>query len=142
MTSLFCINIKFTVISIHTVRLAGGRSYNQGRVEVYYNGEWGTVCNNGWDYTEASVVCRHLGLGMLGNALSSAYYNNTASSYVFLDNVMCSLNDTTLTACDHYGVGITYFCSPNDNAGVVCAGMLQSKVCMIFTFDEQYRQSH
>jgi len=42
-------------------RLVGGPSSRAGRVEVNYNGVWGTVCNDGFTDTEASVVCRSLG---------------------------------------------------------------------------------
>jgi len=42
-------------------RLVGGSSRHEGRLEVYYNGTWGTVCDDGFDNTTATVACQSMG---------------------------------------------------------------------------------
>jgi deleted-in-malignant-brain-tumors protein 1 len=49
------------------IRLVGGSTANEGRVELCYNSQWGTVCDDGWDNTDASVACRQAGYSLAGN---------------------------------------------------------------------------
>ncbi|XP_022110198.1 deleted in malignant brain tumors 1 protein-like [Acanthaster planci] len=98
-----------------TVRLAGGTSSAKGRVEIYFNGEWGTVCDDGWDLADGNVVCHQLGF-------SSAVFVRSfgpGSGPIFLDEVSCSADDQTLAECDHQGLGI-HNCNHDEDAGVVC----------------------
>ena len=39
----------------------GGRNSTEGRVEIYYNGRWGAICDRDWDMNDATVACRSLG---------------------------------------------------------------------------------
>ena len=104
------------------MRLVGGNSYNEGRVEVSYNGEWGTVCDDGWSNNDAYVVCRQLGFGSSGRSYSSAYFGQ-GSGPIWLDNVVCESTESTLARCGHLGINITRSCSHYEDAGVRCYGI-------------------
>ncbi len=59
------------------IQLINGTSMSEGRVEYCLNSTWTTVCSNGWDRVDASVVCRQLGFSSTGNkACFFAYYSS------------------------------------------------------------------
>ena len=96
-----------------------GTLHNEGRVEVNYNGEWGTVCDDGWDDTDAGVVCRQLGFGSSGTAVYSAGFGQ-GSGPILLSSVTCSGNEASIANCVHLGLNITSSCSHSEDAGVIC----------------------
>ena len=99
------------------MRLVDGSSYSEGRVEVYYRGEWGTVCNDGWNDVHASLVCVQLGFGSSGKLADFG----AGTGNLFLQT-LCSMNDTILAACGHYGVGINVGCDHSKDVGIKCYG--------------------
>ena len=105
------------------VRLVSGSSLNEGRVEVNYNGEWGTVCDDGWDDTDAGVVCRQLGFGSSGTSTGLASFGQ-GSGPILLSSITCSGNEPSITNCAHLGLNITSSCSHSEDAGVICSGMI------------------
>ena len=100
------------------LRLVDGGSPTEGRVEIFWNGEWGTICDDSWDSMEAQVVCRELGFSE-GTAYPDARFG-PGSGPIWLDDVACHGSEPTLDSCTHVGYG-NHNCGHNEDAGVSCS---------------------
>ena len=85
---------------------------------MYYNGTWGTVCDDYWDINDADVVCRQLGFSYALNAYQDAHYGQ-GTGPILLDDVSCEGSESSLSSCDHRGVG-NHDCDHSEDAGVRC----------------------
>ena len=104
------------------VRLVGGSSENEGRVEVFFNNIWGTVCDDGWDAADAKLVCRQLG-HPYGNVqpVGAAVFGQ-GTSRIWLTQVSCEDSDRSLDECLYYQYpwGVPHACDHSEDAGVIC----------------------
>ena len=91
---------------------------SKGRVEVFYNGIWGTVCDDDWDLKDANVVCRQLGFPRAVAANTSAAFGR-GEGQIWMDDVRCTGDESSLTECGHRGWGIEN-CGHGEDAGAVC----------------------
>ena len=133
----------FSACSTHgQIRLVGGTSVLEGRVEVCVSGRWGTVCDDFWSSTDARVVCRQLGYSTSGRtpieqtfhdslhvhdnhylhnigsvARTSAYFGQ-GSVPILLDDVSCRGTETRLIDCTYSSH--TLDCTHREDAGVTC----------------------
>ncbi|KAM6978454.1 uncharacterized protein marco [Tautogolabrus adspersus] len=104
------LNLCVTTVN---VRLVPGK--NRGRLEVKYNGVWGTVCDDNFDSTEGTVVCKMLGF----QAFTSTYTASPGSGRIWLDDLHCTGTETDIFECPHMGVGVNN-CKHNEDVGVHC----------------------
>ena len=87
-------------------------------MEVYHNGEWGTVCDDGWDLNDAQVVCNELGLDDAVTARYNASYGE-GDGQIWLNNLHCVGTELSIKNCSHGGRGINN-CSHSQDVGVKC----------------------
>lgn len=109
-----------TTTSSLTVRLMNGKNRCQGRLEIFYNGNWGTVCDDGWDLQDAKVVCRQLACGEVMEATNEAYFGQGTDD-ILLEHVQCKGNESSIEECSNSGWG-THQCNHKEDAGVICSG--------------------
>ncbi|CAC5369481.1 DMBT1 [Mytilus coruscus] len=81
----------------HTpIQLRGGKNRQQGRVEVYHSGQWGTICDDKFDQNDARVVCRMIGL----EVLHPIFWRGTpGTGRIWMDDLECNGEETDLTGC-------------------------------------------
>lgn len=158
MSSIYYFVYNYIVCSDGDVQLVGGFVLSEGRVEVCYNNEWGTVCDDSWDSVDAEVACRQAGFSRIGTHLiviglleSSTvcitaiiivfnYYAGTVARCcasfgqgtgpILLDDLSCSGHEASLFNCSHRGIG-RHNCGHGEDAGVICNSTFKA-VCIGF----------
>jgi len=100
------------------LRLVGGQKNGEGRVEIYHNGAWGTVCDDDWDIEDARVVCRELRYSDALSALQTAHFGQ-GNGNIWLDNVQCLGQESSLQSCSHNEWG-DHNCQHSEDASVIC----------------------
>ena len=101
-----------------TVRLVGGTTIQQGRVEIWHNSQWNTVCDESWDITDANVVCQQLGYKGAVAAQQSAHFGQ-GSGQILLGHLQCSGREASLLECSHAGINV-HNCGHGEDASVTC----------------------
>ncbi|XP_078534952.1 lysyl oxidase homolog 3 isoform X3 [Lissotriton helveticus] len=107
----------------NTIRIVGGRTTNEGRVEVKRGNKWGTICSEGWTTKEAMVACRQLGLGYSLHAVTETWYWDASNvTDMIVSGVRCTGTEMTLSHCQTHGANVN--CKKTGSrfaAGVICS---------------------
>lgn len=122
----------------HLVHLARGRTANEGRVIVRptEGAEWGTVCDDHWDLTDANVVCRQLGYSKALYAFGSAHFGEGWGN-ISMNHVNCTGEELSIQECPHSDDAV---CGHHQDASVICEPngklhrlfFVQEKKCLAF----------
>ena len=130
-----CLHIPIDVTTNDTVaegsvRLVGGNTLLEGRVEVFLLGHWGTVCHYNWDFLDAIVVCRQLGYPRAVEAPRYAAFG-AGSGPSWYYSLYCTGTEHNLTECSKYNYNFGSACPHSQDAGAVCSSQSHTPLCIV-----------
>ncbi|XP_063448443.1 neurotrypsin-like [Mytilus trossulus] len=103
------------------VRLVNGSAYNEGRVEILHNNEWGSLCDDTLTTEDGQVICRMLGLDTENVTVLSSAYFGSGTSEVKISGLNCTGLENHIAACNFTGWG-HLTCKQNHAVGIICGG--------------------
>ena len=123
---------SLSLSKIADARLVAGSVPSEGRVEVLYHGQWGTVCDHQWDITDANVVCRQLGFIRATSVWLGGHFGPGTG---LIHDVNCSANEKRLQDCAFSGLD-SHNCSHGEVASVACdtGGCDKNKIHSVIYF--------
>ena len=102
---------------------SGGTPYIQGHVEILHNGEWGTICDDGFDDNAATVLCKMFNSSKYNSGKYSSAFKQKDSirkaERIWLDELDCSNNASDIKDCEHNEWG-NEDCGHSDDVGIRC----------------------
>ncbi|XP_064804325.1 T-cell differentiation antigen CD6-like isoform X3 [Oncorhynchus masou masou] len=116
-----CSNLTEITCGHQAVRLVGGSHHCEGRVELWSEEKWGTVCDDSWDLRDGGVVCAQLGCGSALNVSGQDGSFEAGVGLVLLDEVNCGGSERNLWECP--SLGTVNDCGHKEDAAVVCSGI-------------------
>ena len=99
-----CVHVCAGAPPLRNLRLLAGADPSEGRVEVFVNGHWGTVCDDNWNLNNSNVVCRQLGYHSAITSYSAGPSLKGQGS-IWLDEVSCTGQEESLLLCSHATIG-------------------------------------
>ena len=115
--------ISYFHIGQSRIRLASGENEREGRVEVFNDGEWGTVCDDAFNHEDAQVVCRQLGFtGAIATVAEYGHRFGEGDGRIWLDDLNCDGTETELWECPNSGWG-NHNCGHHEDVAVFCEEM-------------------
>ncbi|XP_036156017.1 macrophage scavenger receptor types I and II isoform X1 [Myotis myotis] len=101
-----------------TVRLVGGSGLHEGRVEIFHDDQWGTVCDDHWELRGGLVICRSLGYRGVLNVHKGARFGQ-GTGPIWLNEVFCFGRESSIEDCKIKQWGVRA-CTHAEDAGVTC----------------------
>jgi len=89
-------------------------------VEIFFNNQWGTVCDDLWSAGSSAVVCKQLGLGSTGDQVN--FGAGPSNFLILLDDVICDGTEANILRCPHNRIG-DHNCGHFEDVGVRCSGL-------------------
>ena len=111
-------------LDAQNVRLVDGGAPHRGRVELFHNDKWGSVCDDYWDFREAIVICKMLGYSRISrterpNVCCGRLGRMSFDAPIWLDNTHCTGSEDSIFDCRANALGDND-CRHYEDAGVVC----------------------
>ena len=110
--------IRLLLLCIENIRLTGGPTIYEGRVEIFLNGQWGAVCSEGIDTKEAETLCQSLGFGPYQSFTSGTTLGESTDIPLVISNLMCSENYDHFMKCTFNQSSPV--CSSSNNLALKC----------------------
>ncbi|XP_072411948.1 scavenger receptor cysteine-rich domain-containing protein DMBT1-like [Chiloscyllium punctatum] len=108
------------------MRLVNGKNRCEGRVEVFYNMTWGTVCLESLDFHDAAVICKQLHCGVLVDVSYDNKLFGAGTGPIWLGEIDCPSQESTLWQCQRNPWG-QHNSNGRKDARVLCSGSNEIK---------------